>query len=247
VRQMLGLVNTHERSFFWRLTGRQNLEFFAALHNLRGRALQRRIADLLELLDLAAEADRLFMHYSTGMQQKLAIARGLLANPHLLFLDEPTRSLDPVSARQVRQFIRTKLVDEVGCTVVLVTHHLAEAEALCDRLAIMHQGRVLTCGSPATIKQYAPQRQRYRLQVRDMLYPALDELPALPGVVRFSWSNGRPRQLELELDLVDEQATLPAVMRLIVERGGAIQQCRAAEVSLEEIFMQLIQEPGDGL
>jgi ABC-2 type transport system ATP-binding protein len=151
VRQRVGLVDTHERSFFWRLTGRQNLEFFAALQGLRGAAAHRRLVDMLELTGLTGPADRRVMHYSTGERQKLAVARSLLAMPPVLFMDEPTRSLDPTAAAALRVFIRHTLVNRLGRTVVLVTHQLAEAEAMCDRLAIMSKGRVVACGTTGEI------------------------------------------------------------------------------------------------
>ena len=137
---ILAVVNdfeeAEERSFFWRLTGRENLRFYAALYHLPRRQAEERISELLEMVGLAEEGDIRFQNYSTGMRQKLAIARGLLSQPRVLFVDEPTRSLDPVSAEAVRQFLKEKVASE-GKTVVLATHNLVEAEQLCNRLAIM--------------------------------------------------------------------------------------------------------------
>lgn len=154
VKRLIGLVDCQERSFFWRLSGRQNLQFFAALYGLRGAQARQRITELLALVRLDEHADRRFMNYSTGMRQKLALARGLLPDPPLVFMDEPTRSLDPVSARELRIFIRETLVERLGRTVVLVTHRLEEAQELCDRVAIMNHGRIIACGPVAEIKQH---------------------------------------------------------------------------------------------
>ena len=109
VKETVGLVSAEERSFFWRITGRENLEFYAALYNIPRHTVSRRINELLELVGLAEDGDKRFQSYSTGMRQKLAIARGLLSEPRLLFVDEPTRSLDPVSAQAVRRFLKEKI------------------------------------------------------------------------------------------------------------------------------------------
>ena len=139
--QLVSLVTADERSFYWRLTGRQNLEFFAAFQGLSREASRRRIEELREQLGLDA-LDRQFGVYSTGMRHRLAIARGLLRQPHVLLLDEPTRSLDPVAAESLHRLIRDTLVTQLGCTVVLATHNLQEAEELCDRAAFLHGGRL---------------------------------------------------------------------------------------------------------
>src|SRR3990172_8165098 len=106
VKKSIGLVTGEERSFYWRLTGRQNLEFFAALYGLRPDEAKPRIDALLEQLDLSAAADNMFYSYSSGMKQKLALVRGLLCNPAVLFLDEPTKSVDVMTARDLRGFIK---------------------------------------------------------------------------------------------------------------------------------------------
>jgi len=143
--QLVSLVTADERSFYWPLTGRQNLEFFAAFQGLGRDAARRRIEELQEQLGLEA-LDRQFGIYSTGMRHRLAIARGLIRRPHVLLLDEPTRSLDPVAANGLRRLIRDTLVAQLGCTVVLATHNLQEAEELCDREVFLHKGRLLSSG-----------------------------------------------------------------------------------------------------
>ena len=143
--QLVSLVTADERSFYWPLTGRQNLEFFAAFQGLNPDDARRRIEELQEQLGLEA-LDRQFGIYSTGMRHRLAIARGLLRRPHVLLLDEPTRSMDPVAANGLRRLIRDTLVAQLGCTVVLATHNLQEAEELCDREVFLHKGRLLSAG-----------------------------------------------------------------------------------------------------
>jgi ABC-2 type transport system ATP-binding protein len=242
IKPLIGLIDCQERSFFWRLSGRRNLQFFAALHGLHGTEADSRITELLDLVGLSEHADRRFMGYSTGMRQKLAVARGLLARPRVIFMDEPTRSLDPVIARDLRTFIRETLVDKLGRTVVLVTHRLEEAEELCDRVAIMNHGRIIACGPAAEIKQHIPARQKVHLHVRHLPAQALDGLRAIPGVVQFQSAARNPHGLDVALVLADEKEALPPVMRFIVSHGGDVQHCHVQTLSLEQVFVHLVRE-----
>jgi len=152
VRESIGLVTTDERSLYWRLTGRQNLEFFASLHNFYSDDARNMVDDLLGVVDLKYAADERFLNYSAGMKQRMAIARGLLNDPAVLFMDEPTRSLDPGAAQGLREFIKGEIVGERGKTIFISTHNLEEAEELCDRVAIFDDGRIKVIGSPADLK-----------------------------------------------------------------------------------------------
>lgn len=139
VRRRVGLATGDERTFYWRLTGRENLEFFSGLRGLSPAAARRRAAAVLESVDLVEQADEIVGRYSTGMRQRLAIARALVGDPPVLLLDEPTRSLDPVAAARVQALIR-RLSREEGRTVLLATHQLGEAAAACDRIGILVAG-----------------------------------------------------------------------------------------------------------
>ncbi len=146
-RSGLGLVISEERSFYWRLTGRRNLEFFAALQGLDARTAARRIHELGELLDMREYLDVPFSDYSSGMRQRMALARALLHDPRLLLLDEPTRSLSPETAIPLQEFIRDHLVRKEGKTVLLATQDMREAERLCQEVVVLHRGRVVFSGT----------------------------------------------------------------------------------------------------
>jgi len=152
IRASIGLVTSDERSFFWRLTGRENLHFFAALWGLRRREADRRIADLSQSLGLEAVLDQRVDRCSAGMKHRLGLARALLHDPPVLLLDEPTRSLDPMVAVGVRTLLR-RLVDNEGKTLVLVTHDVAEAATLADRAAIMYRGRLREIDDPERLPE----------------------------------------------------------------------------------------------
>ena len=143
VKSSIGLVYGEERSFNWRLTGRQNLEFFASLYNISHKGMKDYIDYLLKIVGLKDKADFRFDSYSTGMKHRLAIARGLLGNPKILLMDEPTLGVDPIGKEAIQNLI-IDLVKKEGKTVLLVTHDLEEAKKVCDRVAIIDKGRILT-------------------------------------------------------------------------------------------------------
>ena len=141
VRQSLGAVLTGERSIYWKLTGRENLTYFAALYHIPPATARKRIAELLERLDLAGRADEYVERYSSGMKQRIAIAKALLASPPVLLLDEPTIGLDPQSARNLRELILE--IQAEGRTILLTTHYMEEADQLCDRVGIIDSGTII--------------------------------------------------------------------------------------------------------
>ncbi len=165
IKSTIGLVTSDERSFYWRLTGRQNLEFFASLHGLFADKNKDRINEVLEIFDLSAYADERFLTYSTGIRQRLSIARALINQPKILFLDEPTKGLDPDATHKLHQLIRQRLTNQLGLTVFLTTHNLTEAQALCDRIAIMHQGTMRACGTITELRSSLQAGRRYILHV----------------------------------------------------------------------------------
>jgi ABC-2 type transport system ATP-binding protein len=152
IRATVGLASGEERSFSWRLSARRNLRFFAELHSLRGAVARARVDDLLELLGLGSAADRPVGGFSSGMRQKLAIARALLHAPPLLFLDEPTRGLDLRASDDLLALIAEELVTHQGTTVFLTTHRMEEAERLCSTVAILHGGHICAIGRPDTLR-----------------------------------------------------------------------------------------------
>lgn len=146
-RDRLGMSSGEERSFYWRLSGRKNLEFFASLQGMGTRESARRILELADLLGLREYLDVPFSDYSAGMRQRMSLARALLHDPDILLLDEPTRSLSPETARPLQDFILRHLVEEEGKTVLLATQDMREAERMCRELVLLDRGMVLYAGS----------------------------------------------------------------------------------------------------
>jgi len=154
VKRMIGFVSSEERSFYWRLTGRQNLQFFASLHGINGKEGRKRIDRLLDAIGLEGKGDLRFREYSTGMKQALGIARAMLHDPPVLLLDEPTRSLSPDVARKARQLFHDMAKRE-GKAILIASHNLSELEGLADHVAILHQGTIRALGDMPTLHQQA--------------------------------------------------------------------------------------------
>ncbi|MCW5960248.1 MAG: ABC transporter ATP-binding protein [Pyrinomonadaceae bacterium] len=172
VRSMIGLATAEERSFYWRLTSRQNMLFFSRLYGMKDRDARRRIDELFEQLDLAKYEKRRFSELSTGNKQRLAVARALLAKPPVLLLDEPTRSLDPVAAASMRNLIASL----EGVSILLTSHNLSEIEELCDRIAVISNGEIRASDTPENLRSSHKQTQRVRISLKNGLPESLQTL-----------------------------------------------------------------------
>lgn len=173
VRSRLACVLSDGRSLYWRLDARQNLELFADLQGLPRSEVPSRVRSLLETVGLEDTGDKMVGDFSSGMQQRLLLARALLGDPEVLLLDEPTRSLDPLAARDFRSFLREEIAGRRGCTILLATHDSDEAFGLCDRVGVLHEGRLLAAGAAADLgERYG--EEKYRLWVRDVEDERLD-------------------------------------------------------------------------
>jgi len=239
VKKLIGLVSAEERSFYWRLTGRENLRFYAALYHIPGQQAKKRIDDLLKLVELEDKADIRFQNYSTGMKQKLAIARGLLSEPRILFVDEPTRSLDPVSAQAVRRFFKERIAGE-GKTVILATHNLDEAEQLCDRLAIIAQGRLKALGSVKQLRSVFQKQEKCEFQVKNLSETVLLQLGNIDGVIDCLPATRDNGVQSIELRISDRAVVLPQLMNTMVKSGVEVCNCQLTELPLDEIFLHAL-------
>lgn len=185
VRSKLAAVLSDGRSLYWRLSARENLELFADLHGLPDRLRRDRVPSLLATVGLDGADQKMVGDYSSGMQQRLLLARALLTEPEVLLLDEPTRSLDPLAARDFRRFLREEIAGRRGCTILLATHDSEEALELCDRVGVLHEGRLLAVGTPEELMRRHG-GERYRLWGRDIEDEQMSWLAERGPVVRWS-------------------------------------------------------------
>ncbi len=246
VRRSIGYVVADERSFYWRLTGRQNLRFFATLNNLVAREGERRVEQVVELVGLERELDRPFIYYSTGTRQKMAIARGLLTDPPILLLDEPTRSLDLPTARAVRRFVEERLAVQ-GRTVLIATHNMEEASELCGRVAVIDRGQLRAWGTPGEIAEaVAWSGRRLLLEVEGWTEATLNRLRLLPVVQEVQLepsTNGKAAHpLRLEVGLREGASSVAEVIESVVLSGGRITSFREETPTLADLFLRVTEE-----
>ncbi len=242
VKAHVGLAGGEERSFYWRLSGRENLRFYGALQGLPRAEVDRRIAELEEALELGEALEERFDRLSTGMRRRLDLARALLHRPSVLFLDEPTRSLDPEAASRLHELVRC--IARSGCTVFLVTHHLDEAEALCDRVAVMHRGRLRAVAPVAELRTVVASRRRYLLTL------AVPPHLSPPPWADWPWPvEERParhpdhRQLAVELP---DELPLEVLLEALRPAGIEVVDATLEPIPLEEVFRRLTAEGEEG-
>jgi ABC-2 type transport system ATP-binding protein len=216
IQGKIGLVTPNERSFYWRLTGRQNLMFFGTLHSLSGGALRSRVDEALAETDMLDSAEKPYRLYSTGMKQKLNIARALVGYPELYLLDEPASHLDPLAREDFWEFIRVTLIGKRGATVLLCTHDLEEARRLADKVIILDRGRIMEQGTLSELHglagNHAELEMRYTGSIPEGWLRAHGD----------SIARQEPGCLRLRLDLAGTGQE--ELIRAFVLGGGELQQ-----------------------
>ena len=236
VRARLGAMLSGERSLYWKLTARENLEYFAALYHVPPRQTRARIDDALTSVKLLDRADDYVERYSTGMRQRLALARALLPDPPLVILDEPTVGLDPQAARDLRARVRE--LRSQGRTVLLTTHYMEEADQLCDRVAIIDHGRIVALDTPGALKRTIRAEEVVRLEIglADDGAAVLERLGRSATVARSERHNGT---LAVTAHCASARDFVPAAFDAARSAGATIQHVEVVPVTLEDVFISL--------
>jgi ABC-2 type transport system ATP-binding protein len=247
----LQAVLPESRGFNWRLTGRQNLAFYALLYGMMDKAAKDRINYLLDLTGLRDRANDGYQRYSTGMQRKLLLCRALLRNTPVLLFDEPTAGLDPTAAVEFRSLVRDKLAREQGTTVLMSTHNLNEARDVCDRIAILDRGKIIACDTPANIRHLIIDEKVFDIiftaavMNEEQGKPMLAALEGLPGVNRVSPEIDRDRKLQGISVRVKKDTDLTGILKIITGNGLRISSINTTEPSLEDVFMTITRRHTD--
>ena len=242
VRNIIGLIHSDERSFFWRLTGRQNLEFFAAIFHIPGRLAKIRIDEVIAHVGLEKYADNLFYNYSTGMKQRLAIARGLLNSPRILFMDEAMRSIDPVSTQKIREFIKTMIRERNDMTIIMATNRLDEATSLCDRVAVLNKGDLVKCGSIGEIESVAKGSIQYEIEAKNLREEVIVQIRQINWVRDCKKTFHMNGKVGITITLDTEEESIHMVLQEIIRNGGYIVRCDRRGPSFDESFNRIIAE-----
>jgi ABC-2 type transport system ATP-binding protein len=246
IRRVINMVAGGEQSGYGLLNVREQLWMFSQFYGLPQRDGWRRVDELIEITGLTEQRDQKVRTLSTGQRQKLNFARGLLNDPWVLFLDEPTLGLDVGAARDLREHTLAWKAGAPGRTLLLTTHYMVEAEQLCDRIAIVDHGKILALGTPEELRRRVQAESIFRIEL-DQLPPnggmaALAELPGVLSAVRaddeMADGAGSDR-VAVKLALEDDSA-LTSVVTAVAERGSHLVGLEKSEPSLEDVFVELV-------
>lgn len=241
IRRRISMVSGGETSGYGLLTVEENLWMFARFYGLETKVAKQRIGQLLDVVGLSDRRRTKISDLSTGLRQKMNFVRGFISDPDVVFLDEPTLGLDVTAARQVRDFVRTWMRNHPGRTLLLTTHYMAEADELCDRLAIIDKGRLLALDTPANLKRRLRRETVFTLRVIPLGHRPVrreDMIEAVPGVrqVTVRETDGAT---ELKLILEAEDA-LGGVLDHLTRRGSGLIALEKREPTLEDVFIDLV-------
>lgn len=235
-RRLIGFAPTDHRSFYYRLTAMQNLQYFGAMSGIGPAQLRSKIDAAVQAVDLTEDLNRKFSAYSSGMRHRLTLARALLHDPPLLLLDEPTHALDPTHASQIRRLIRERLAHS-GKTIVVCTNVIEEAWQLCDRVAVLRDGRIVALDSPARLRRSLPMPPRYRITFDRPDPDLIDRLRAAPHVCSVA-SHGDGACITIELDA---DAHLNGMLSAASSNGVRIRRVEPLDPRPDEVFASILE------
>lgn len=235
IRARIGFIFGGERGLYWRLSGIDNLRYFASLYHVDPSVTKKRIPQLLELVGLSDRGEEKVEGYSRGMKQRLHIARTLLHDPEILFLDEPTMGLDPVGGREIRQVIRNLQSEKK--TILLTTHYMFEADALCERVAVIDRGRIVALDTPEALKHVVRDLAVIEIEVFGVPDEILNQIRNLPFVDTVSVEDLDQKQMLLVQSAKGPEAVPPLLASLDSVRVGKV---TVREPTLEDAYVRLV-------
>ena len=238
VRKRINMVSGGEISGYGLLTVRENLWMFTQFYGMKSAVAFKQIDTMLELFGMSDKKNEKVRTLSTGMRQKMNVIRGFVTDPEILFLDEPTLGLDVNASRVIRDYIVEWVEKRPDKTVLLTTHYMAEADQLCDRIAIIDDGKILACDTPDTLKKLVKTSTMLKIDVT--LLNNKSVLDKIPGVEKFTYTDDPASNLtSLKFVLQDESAVSDIVSE-IVHSGAKILALRKTEPTLEDVFIKMV-------
>jgi ABC-2 type transport system ATP-binding protein len=234
VRASIGCMLMGDRGLYWKLTGRENLDFFGALYHVPRADRRKRIEDLIALLRLEDFVDRTVETYSSGQRMVVAFAKALVNDAPILILDEPTVTMDVPTARDLRHIV--KELNAQGKTILYTTHLMHEAEELCDRVAIIDHGQIIALGSPDGLKASVVREDVVSLEG---VFPdtSLERLRAIPGIRSVAAAAEASGRAKLEVLCENSRALLPKIIEAVSGNGATIEFIKPSEATLEDVFI----------
>ena len=235
VRERIGFIFGGERGLYWRLSATDNLRYFASLYRLDPAVSRKRIPELLEMVGLKGRENEKIEGYSRGMKQRVHIARTLLHEPEVLFLDEPTIGLDPVGARELRGIVRN--LQSENKTILLTTHYMFEADSLCDRIAVIKGGEIVALDTPANLKQDVQDLSVIEVEVFGIGNEVVDSIRAQPYVDAVSLEDHEQKQALLIQSARGSEAVADILNTI---NGYKVGRVVVREPTLEDAYVRLV-------
>jgi len=234
---------TGGRSLYWRLNAEDNLRFYAYLQNVPKDVAEKRIDALLEFFGLTEDKKKLVKEYSTGMKVRVMLARALLHNPPILFMDEPTIGLDTISAVETRKLLKA-LNTELGKTIIFTSHNMFEVEQLCERVAIMKDGRIIADSSPSRLREMLRTVRAVEVELKGSLNASavVEGLAGMSIVKRVMETRNDVQGMVVRLEVEDEYEAIPIITEGLRSFGVKVSAIRRAEPTFEDIFVRLTRE-----
>jgi len=234
---------TGGRSLYWRLNADDNLRFYAMLQNVPRDVAEKRIDMLLEFFDLTEDRKKLVKEYSTGMKVRVMLARSLLHNPPILFMDEPTIGLDTMGAVKTRQLLKA-LNTELGKTIIFTSHNMYEAEQLCERVAIMRNGKIIADSTPSKLREATRDVHAVEIKLENTISPTevAQKIGSMSVVKRVIETKNDAQYFVMRLQVEDEYEAIPLIIDRLNSFGIKVSAIGRSEPTLEDIFVKLIRD-----
>ncbi|MEM2759508.1 MAG: ABC transporter ATP-binding protein [Nitrososphaerales archaeon] len=236
VRKVINLVSGGETPGYGILTVRENLWFFSQLYGLSGSVAKERINRLIHDMELEEYVDTRMHKLSTGYKQRLNLARGFINDPKVLFLDEPTLGLDIINAKHIRKYVKEWVRSNRSRAVLLTTHYMAEAEEICDRIAIIFNGSIIACETPQALKMSLSKDTSVQIEVRNSSSTLKFDLEGVRGASIDNSSDGVTKIKAV----LDDESRIPSLISLLTSKGCKIISINTSEPSLEDVYIKYV-------
>jgi len=238
-RQDLGVMLTGDRTLYWKLSGRENLEYFAALYHMGGAAAKQRIEQLLKLVGLDDRQNTLVENYSTGMRIRLSFAKAILHEAPVILLDEPTMSLDPQSARLIREIIQD--LRKTGHSILLTTHYMEEADQLSDRVAVIDHGKIIAMAPPRELKETVLKSEIIEIEAQNINPQVVEKLRGIPTITEVvsTIDDAAAQKGVIKVHASGGKQVIPEMLGVLVKGDVEISNVKVATPTLEDVFISL--------
>ena len=243
VRMSIGVTLSSERQLYWKLSARENLEYFSSLYLIHPREIRERVSNLVDMMGLADSQEKLIESFSSGNRQKVSLARALLNDPPILFLDEPTIGLDPSYSLHFRKMIRDVVNKKEKKTILLTTHYMEEAHMLCDRIAFLNMGKIVALDTPKNLIKSIDEKETVTFTIsrfEKTLLKKIESLEAVTSAIHYT-------EAENEILKVYTDSTsgcLQDIISILTERRIKILAFKSSKPTLEDVFIKIT---GSGL